>query len=214
MLMLCSTSQSCTFKMCINQADFFLKNYSYLQPIDKFFNLKESTKGCEKSSLSVCVSQQASKWHCLICHTAAKSTTASASFLPLCCIQNKSVCRSITFRKSLTLLSWLEPGNISCPSFYFFIAKESTWGKDWNWCTLRHTNCNSTCITYTHWFITKYCHLTSNCITEATCSNVNSNTRPIQEYNLYYKFDLNYQQISEILLSDLWPNILFLQICI
>lgn len=89
MLMLCSTSQSCTFKMCINQADFFLKNYSYLQPIDKFSNLKESTKGCEKSSLSVCVSQQASKWHCLICHTAAKSTTASASFLPLWCIQNK-----------------------------------------------------------------------------------------------------------------------------
>lgn len=125
-----------------------------------------------------------------------------------------SVCRSITFQKSLTLLSWLEPGNISCPSFYFFIAEESTWGKDWNWCTLRHTNCNSTCITYTHWFITKYFHLTSNCITEATCSNVNSNTKPIQEYNLYYKFDLNYQQISEIPLSDLWPNILFLQICI
>lgn len=70
-----------------------------------------------------------------------------------------SACRSINFQKSLTLLSWLEPGNISCPPFYFFIAEESTWGRYWNWCTLRHTNCNSTCIIYTHWFITKYCHL-------------------------------------------------------
>lgn len=160
MLMLCSTSQSCTFKMCINQAHFFLKNYSYLQPIDKFSNLKENTKGYEKSSLSVCVSQKACEWHWV----ATQQENPPLHLHPFCLYVVSrtsfySACRSINFQKSLTLLSWLEPGNISCPPFYFFIAEESTWGRYWNWCTLRHTNCNSTCIIYTHWFITKYCHL-------------------------------------------------------